>query len=135
MRLVRRPMAPQVRHDHAKALGRNRGGMAVFDPIDLRRREIAMDQHDGPPLAQLAIGDAGAVEAGEILRMGRRKGQGSSSIGCERDPTWVAINRLSSTDRCRTVSQRPSPHRHPGLDPGSRYSRRALEAGPGSSLG
>src|SRR5690606_33367304 len=49
-----RSMDTKVWHDHPKALGRNALGSSELDPVDLRARKEAVEQHHRCPLARFA---------------------------------------------------------------------------------
>ena len=61
----------QIRHDDAETRLGNPRGMAIFDPVDRRVGEIAVDQDDRASLPDLAPRQAGAIEAVEELRFSR----------------------------------------------------------------
>ena len=49
-------VAAEVRHDDAMAVGGDQRGVPVTHPVHQGAREVAVDQHERPALAQLAIG-------------------------------------------------------------------------------
>src|SRR5450631_4372236 len=96
-------VAAQVRHDDPITPRRDPRGMAVTQPIDRSRGEVAMDEHQRAARAQLAISEARPVAAREIIDRQIR--------GTHRDHSYISkiLHALQKalTQCARRASLRP----------------------------